>query len=61
MSGRLKTHYPDAIFGRPCCSADNDNVSRELAKVTCKRCKKIVANCERATAQREAERSVGNG
>lgn len=56
MTQLAKTHYPDTIFvGRPCCRAEGSLLTRELRKVTCKRCLRIVQECEQAEAQRAAE------
>ncbi len=59
MTDKPRTHYPDLIFGRPCCSAEGAPVSRDLAQVTCRRCRRIVEKCEKAEAERAGELAHG--
>jgi hypothetical protein len=57
-----KVHYADLLYCRPCCGLASDGiVTRDLGEVSCKRCRAIVNECERATIERSQVRAVRHG
>jgi len=58
----LKIHFADLLYGRPCCGQERGGaVTRELGEVTCKKCRTILDECERALLERSQVREVRHG
>jgi len=56
-----KVHFADLIYCRPCCGVAPDGlVTRDLGKVSCRRCRAIVNECERALLERSQVRALSD-